>query len=256
MFLTSLGRIGRLNLANDQGLRKTLGHTYTRGNAVYLSLQHYDEAQHTYDHSKDSMLHLAIPAVLRGAADYGLGTVRAALGFDRNVAQTLGAFLGGRRGSGLVLVHAGHQSIDWSHHEEIHGGGDEQERDDLIDEIADVAAPMTTPTAMSTTLPRRMNFLKPSSMSALPNSKVADTLKRCRGSVKDMWTWRERTCGIRWNDERRWISRPQMSQAASASPRVAKNRKNCSTRVTIKALRTRSFTPTRESERPSRLWVT
>ena len=58
---------------------------YTRGNAVHLR-QHYDEAQHTYDYSKDCTLHLAIPTVLRGAADYRLGTISAALGFNRDVA--------------------------------------------------------------------------------------------------------------------------------------------------------------------------
>src|SRR5262249_52239311 len=46
------------------------------------------------------------------------------------------------------------------------------------------AAPMTTPTAISTTLPRRMNFLKPLSMEA-PRIGVADTLRLGRGAVKD-----------------------------------------------------------------------
>src|SRR5579862_1106728 len=48
------------------------------------------------------------------------------------------------------------------------------------------AAPITTPTAMSTTLPRRMNFLKPSSISRHLKFKVADTLMRRRRGGQEL----------------------------------------------------------------------
>src|SRR5438128_4853469 len=67
-----------------------------------------------------------------------LATMGAALGFDRDVAQAFGAFSGGWRSNGLVLTHAGHECVDRQYHEEIDGGSDEQEGDDLVDEIADI----------------------------------------------------------------------------------------------------------------------
>src|SRR6266850_4122408 len=51
------------------------------------------------------------------------------------------------------------------------------------------AAPITTPTAMSMTLPRRMNFLKPSSISALLELEWPTLYCRGKGQVKD------RSCG-------------------------------------------------------------
>src|SRR6266576_6091352 len=47
------------------------------------------------------------------------------------------------------------------------------------------AAPITTPTAMSITLPRRMNFLKPSSISAPPELEWPTLYCRGKGQVKD-----------------------------------------------------------------------
>jgi hypothetical protein len=133
---------------------------------------------------------------------YQLRAVRTPLRFDRNFAHALGTLLGRWIGRLFAAVHPCDQGVHGQHDKEINGRGNQDERNARIDEIADrefspayvelqagivrladnggdqrcneslaepgdnasKRAPITTPTAMSTTFPRRMNFLNPSSI--------------------------------------------------------------------------------------------
>src|SRR5579864_7496415 len=53
-----------------------------------------------------------------------LSAVRAALCVERNIAEALGALLGGRRRGGFALVHPRKQGVHRENDEEIHGGRD------------------------------------------------------------------------------------------------------------------------------------
>ena len=74
---------------------------------------------------------------LRRLAHHQLRAVRTPLRIDRNVTQALGTLLRGRRGGGLILVHARHQPVNRNDHEEIDSGGNQDKRNDSIDELTD-----------------------------------------------------------------------------------------------------------------------
>src|ERR1019366_3450960 len=65
------------------------------------------------------------------------GAEGAAAGGDGDVAEALGTFFGGGVRRHRLLLHAIHKGVHREHHEVINGGGDEQEGDDGVDEIAD-----------------------------------------------------------------------------------------------------------------------
>jgi len=62
--------------------------------------------------------------------------VGAAAGVDGNFAQAFGTFLGGGVGRFFTFVHAGHERVDRSDYEKVDGGGDQEERDAGVDELA------------------------------------------------------------------------------------------------------------------------
>src|SRR5580693_1023487 len=59
-----------------------------------------------------------------------------AAGVDGDFAEAFWTLLCGGIGGGGVFAHARDQGVDGSHHEEVHGGCDQQERNHGIDELA------------------------------------------------------------------------------------------------------------------------
>ena len=64
-----------------------------------------------------------------------LGAMRTTLGGNRDFAQALRAGLGGGRLDYLGFKF-GHQGIDWQHDHEVNRGGDDQKRDQGVEEVA------------------------------------------------------------------------------------------------------------------------
>src|ERR1700730_10703591 len=84
-------------------------------------------------------LYLFDPA--RGSAGGGFGARGSAEGAtacrNRHIAETFWAFFGGRIGSDFSAPHSRENLVHRQHDEEIYGGGDQDERDQRVDKVAD-----------------------------------------------------------------------------------------------------------------------
>src|ERR1700739_4067400 len=74
---------------------------------------------------------------LRCSHQHRLRAMRAPLRLDRNLAQTLGTLSCSRRSRRSLLMHARHQPVHGKHDKEIYRGGDQQERNDRVEKVAD-----------------------------------------------------------------------------------------------------------------------